>query len=274
MAFYWSKLAPILREEYKFMQMIEHHVQPKAITARTIEKYEEPSHHVALAMQAGLISLTIDPRDYLMGVVIVGQRIWNQVIQPLFTVIQRYEKELHWIQAFKESIGNFKYELTMLRELEPQLLQDRLDEAGLQFEVLLKYLDYYEKRNMVCHPLQFKSQKVQQNIASRHLTIFEHLELFDTDFINATRKELNAKDEIFVRGIETGLGRPKILLSPQYTEKALAVIGIHEMFSIDDIAIMRNGYSHKEVNDVTYQAYLQYVFKYSPDFELLAKLKK
>lgn len=274
MASYWSKLAPILREEYKVMQMVEQQGPPKAIRARAIEKYEEPKHHLVLAKQAGFASVNIDPRDYLMGLIIVGQRIWTQVIQPLFTVIQRFERELHWIQAFKESVESFEQELEMLNEIEPELLQQRLNEAGFDFEVMMKYLSYYKRRNIVCHPLQFKSLRLQQNIASRHLTVFEELAIFDDDFIHATRNVLKAKDEIFVGGIERGFERPLELLSPEYTEKALAVIGIHEMYRIDDISIVRNGYAHKEVSDSTYQAYLLYLFKDSPDYELLCKLKR
>jgi hypothetical protein len=127
-------------------------------------------------------------------------------------------------------------------------------------------------RCSVCHPYIPKSVSARKNIAARHLTAVETLQAFNVDMIMKMRHCLESYEEIFVLHIETDLGRPRNLYSPQYTDKALAIIGLFELLPLDDIRIARNHAAHKTGRDDIYAAYIQYVFCNSPDFKLLKSL--
>lgn len=246
--------------------------QPKALQYRVVEKFEEPSHYLVIAKQVGYKNPNIDPRDYLISIILIGQRVWMKKLEPLLMVFQNYEAYSHLVGTFYFSIQDFETELRFIEEMEPDTLQTILNEAGVHGScALFFYIKYYKLRLSVCHPFYPKTREIRKNIQARLFTALEVSNALPSCQTNRLRLSTENYAEIFVRAIDTN-GRPEYLLTPDHTEAILATIGSYELVPSEDLKFKRNRYSHHEVDDLVYREYLSFIFSKDVDFNLLAEL--
>lgn len=244
----------------------------KAIPCRVVERYEEPSHHLVIANQLGYMDNSVDPRDYLMAIILIGQRIWKTKLEPFLMVLQSYENELHLVETFYSSVVDFETELRLLQELDNQTFVSLLREASFDdATTLFSFIKHYKMRLTVCHPSCPKSNTLKRKLLARHLTSMEVYNTLPPRVLTKIRHSAETYEEIFVKTIETE-ERPEMLLTTEHTEAALAIIGAYEMLLTEDLKAKRNRFAHEEVADDTFKAYLNYVFSQSPEYNILSSL--
>lgn len=237
--------------------------------ALTYAALEEPRHHAMLAKTVGYKEGKVDPRDYLMAIILVGEQCWVRLM-PFISIIGTYKGYAALSGIFKEDVRKFKEEVEMLAEINPVMLDELLDGSGIaDLRTLLKYVEYYQLRVKVAHPLVPSAKPIRDFTAIRHLSTLERLEALNTGKL---RTILDCTQFIPIKKIEIIKGRPTQLLDSRHTEITLAIIGLYEMSKSAVLKLQRNELAHQVVDNSTFMAYVNYIFAESPDYDILKKL--
>lgn len=234
---------------------------------------QEPTHHVIAAKALGYKEpSSVDPRDYMMAHLLIGQRVWVKVVKPLLDILEPMESEHHLIQSFKRSMESFKQDLETFSICEPAIWKSILRDAGIKdIGYLFKCLDYYHKRTVIAHPNIPDSKKLRDFFTARHISTLELNNVLDPVKIRRLQQELQCPETIATKKIDTR-SRPSNLIDPEETDTALAVIWMRKVSSNDKIVVTRRLHAHKEVSDKVFMAYIDYIFADHEDLTFLREL--
>jgi hypothetical protein len=239
---------------------------PKHPYALTCETLEEPRHHLLLAKTVGFKEGSIDPRDHLMALILIGERCFHH-LNPFLTLLGTLKSYRPLSYTFKERIEEFEEQINMMISIDSAAVAAMLAQSGIaDIGTLLTCIRYYRLRVKVTHPIVSKVRIIRDFIGSRHLTTLERLEALDTSKL---RRQLDCRLRVPIEHVAADCRRPSRLMSSKETDITLAVIGLYEMTHSDSLKLERNSRAHQKVDNETYQSYVKYALGDSPDFGIL-----